>query len=287
MNSEGLYHHEPEIQRYFEVWSHSVTSALEHIVGDAFSHEELSPEEAAQKVAQMTDNGLWLHFHASGDLRGEHSVLISKQDALRVSQLVMAEPLLETVAFGDEHRDAVVEFFRQVAATTASALKAAEAWKLGFTFAGMEQPKGSPGKRAVLRFTGSKIAPLELATEINSELAALLQSAQRSDQKISDPGRAGASPAPIPLHDPKLELLMDVELEVTLRFGRRQMLLRDVLELNPGTVVELDRQIHDPVELLVGGKVIARGEAVVVDGNYGLRITEVMSPAERIETLRK
>jgi flagellar motor switch protein FliN/FliY len=86
--------------------------------------------------------------------------------------------------------------------------------------------------------------------------------------------------------DAKLELLMDVELDVTLRFGERQMPLHDVLDLSAGSVVELNQYVRDPVELLVGNKVIARGEVVVVDGNYGLRVTQIISPMERIESLR-
>ena len=75
-----------------------------------------------------------------------------------------------------------------------------------------------------------------------------------------------------------LQLVMDVELNVTLRFGQRQLALREVLELTSGSVIELDRQVEEPVELLLEGRVIARGEAVVVDGNYGLRVTEVPQP---------
>lgn len=83
---------------------------------------------------------------------------------------------------------------------------------------------------------------------------------------------------PLPADSVNLGLLLDVELNVTLRFGQRQLTLREVLELTGGSVVELDRQVEEPVELLLDGKVIARGEAVVVDGNYGLRVTEVMQP---------
>ena len=79
---------------------------------------------------------------------------------------------------------------------------------------------------------------------------------------------------------------MDVELDVTLRFGERQMALRDILDLSAGSVVELNQYVQDPVELLVGKKVIARGEVVVVDGSYGLRVMEIVSPMERIESLR-
>jgi flagellar motor switch protein FliN/FliY len=82
-----------------------------------------------------------------------------------------------------------------------------------------------------------------------------------------------------PSIDPfNLGLVMDVELNVSLRFGQRQLPLREVLELASGSVIELDRQVDDPVELLLDGKVIARGEAVIVDGNYGLRVTEIPQP---------
>jgi flagellar motor switch protein FliN len=82
-----------------------------------------------------------------------------------------------------------------------------------------------------------------------------------------------------PSLDPlNLNIVMDVELNVSLRFGQRQLPLREVLELTSGSVVELDRLVDDPVELLLDGKVIARGEAVIVDGNYGLRVTEIPQP---------
>jgi flagellar motor switch protein FliN/FliY len=75
---------------------------------------------------------------------------------------------------------------------------------------------------------------------------------------------------------------MDVELNVTLRFGQRQLTLREVMDLTSGSVVELDRQVEEPVELLLNGMVIARGEAVVIDGNYGLRVTEVSQPVSSL-----
>jgi flagellar motor switch protein FliN/FliY len=73
-----------------------------------------------------------------------------------------------------------------------------------------------------------------------------------------------------------LGLVMDVELSCTLRFGQRQLPLREILELASGSVVELDRQVDEPVELILDGRVIARGEAVIIDGNYGLRVTQVL-----------
>jgi flagellar motor switch protein FliN len=81
-------------------------------------------------------------------------------------------------------------------------------------------------------------------------------------------------------------LLWDIELEATLRFGSREMQLRDVLLLGPGDVVELDRHVSEPVDLVVGDRIVARGEVVVASGNFALRITEVATPQLRLESIR-
>ena len=85
---------------------------------------------------------------------------------------------------------------------------------------------------------------------------------------------------------PGLALLLDVELEVSLRFGSREMPLGEILDLGPGDVVQLDRHIHDPVDLIVGDKIVASGEVVLVNGNFGLRVTHVAEPQKRLESIR-
>lgn len=82
-----------------------------------------------------------------------------------------------------------------------------------------------------------------------------------------------------------LELLMEVELDLSVSFGRTQLLLEDVLKLASGSIVELNRSATDPVDVLVNDAVIARGEVVVVEGNYGIRVTEVVSRKERIRSI--
>ena len=79
---------------------------------------------------------------------------------------------------------------------------------------------------------------------------------------------------------PSLDLLFDVELEATIRFGCRRFPLREILSMTVGSVVELDKRIDEPAELFVAGRLIAKGEVVVVDGSFGLRITEVLKAAE-------
>jgi flagellar motor switch protein FliN/FliY len=95
---------------------------------------------------------------------------------------------------------------------------------------------------------------------------------------MPDPAEPGAWPG--------MELLYDVELEATLQFGSREMPLHEVLDLGPGDVIELDRHVSEPVDLVVGDRIVARGEVVVASGNFALRITEVATPQLRLESIR-
>ncbi len=84
---------------------------------------------------------------------------------------------------------------------------------------------------------------------------------------------------------PTFDLLLDVELPISVSFGRAQVPLKDVLKLTTGSIVELNRAIADPVEVIVNNCVIARGEVVTVEGNFGVRIQEVVSRQERWKTV--
>jgi flagellar motor switch protein FliN/FliY len=138
-----------------------------------------------------------------------------------------------------------------------------------------------PGKTAAP--THAQSLRLELSDKQGAKVALLIAADTQLLQALSMK-RAAADSAQLAavqslfemMPDPgNLDVVMDVELDVTVRFGQRQLTLREVLDLTSGSVVELDRQVDEPVELLLDGKVIARGEAVVIDGNYGLRVTEV------------
>ncbi len=83
-----------------------------------------------------------------------------------------------------------------------------------------------------------------------------------------------------------LDLLLDVEIPISVEVGRTQMSLEEVLRLVPGSVVALDKKAEEPVDLRVNGKLVARGEVVLVDDSYGLRITQIVDAQGRLESLR-
>ena len=113
-----------------------------------------------------------------------------------------------------------------------------------------------------------------------------------------EPGPAGMeetveSPAPDAAGDSagvespvNMEFLLDIPLEVTVELGRTKMLINDMLKLGQGSVIELAKLAGESLEILANQKPIARGEVVVVNEKYGVRLTEVISPMERVEGLR-
>jgi flagellar motor switch protein FliN/FliY len=82
-----------------------------------------------------------------------------------------------------------------------------------------------------------------------------------------------------------LEMLMDIPLEISVELGRLKMLVKDVVELGTGSIVEIDKAAGEPVDVLVNGRLVAKGEVVVIEDNFGVRITEILTPQERLAKL--
>jgi flagellar motor switch protein FliN/FliY len=128
-----------------------------------------------------------------------------------------------------------------------------------------------------LRYEDVSLPPLQLA--IAPALAEALEEPAPDQAQAATPQEAPPD-AGVPRPEQvsaTLDLLRDVELPVSVSFGRARMPLRDVLKLTAGSVIELDRSINDPVALIVNETVVALGDVVVVDGNYGLRIQRILS----------
>lgn len=86
--------------------------------------------------------------------------------------------------------------------------------------------------------------------------------------------------------DRNLALILDIPLRVTVELGRTKMIVSDLLNLGQGSVVELNKLAGDPMEIFVNDKLVARGEAVVVNEKFGVRLTDIISPSERVEQLK-
>ena len=104
--------------------------------------------------------------------------------------------------------------------------------------------------------------------------------AENSDDKSAGVSLAG-------MEDTGLELLMDIPLEISVELGRVKMVVKDVVELGSGSIVEIDKAAGEPVDVMVNGRLVARGEVVVIEDNFGVRITEILSPRDRLAKLNE
>lgn len=129
------------------------------------------------------------------------------------------------------------------------------------------------------------------------EWAAALAEAGDSSQDDIDAMLAQAAepePAPVPessgekvsLDGPNLDVILDIPVTISMEVGSTDITIRNLLQLNQGSVVELDRLAGEPLDVLVNGTLIAHGEVVVVNEKFGIRLTDVISPSERIKRLR-
>jgi flagellar motor switch protein FliN/FliY len=124
--------------------------------------------------------------------------------------------------------------------------------------------------------------------------------AEANDQGLGDLGDAlmggdssqGAPKKPVqPIKNSgppvqSLDFILDIPLKVTVELGRSKMEIRDVIQLTQGSVIELSKFVGEPLEVLVNDKLVARGEVVVVNEKFGIRVTDIISPIERIEQLK-
>jgi flagellar motor switch protein FliN/FliY len=257
-----------EVAQYLQVWAESLAQVLGQITSTPLPCSLLT--EAPAELAPAADGDLWTLGACSGGLRGEMSLRLPASSVVRLAQRFMSEPVAPDIPITPEHREATLELLRQVAGVVATAIK--PAW--GDVQLHLEPSSGSPSWPASAA-AWVRVGEADALVEI--DLSAALVAAMRAtkSQTAPPPDQSAASAAD---NQVKLDLLMDVELGVTLRFGSRRLLLREVLELNPGSVVDLDRQVKEPVDLLLDGRLIARGEVVVMDGNYGVRLTEIGPP---------
>ena len=104
-------------------------------------------------------------------------------------------------------------------------------------------------------------------------------------EKLADDVKAGDD-AINKLKVQNLDFILDIPLKVTVELGRTEVQIKDLLQLGQGSVLELDKLAGEPLEILVNGKLVAKGEVVVVNEKFGIRLTDIISPIERIETLK-
>lgn len=213
--------------------------------------------------------GTWSLYLASGDANG-----------------LAARVLMRETASESEVTDALLEIMGQA---VASLVTKGTVPGLTATATGAGPATAFPGA-AVGGFACRIDDTLTVRIGCAFEASATMKPAPTSTETAPDTARpsavmttraASASKAP----PDNLELILDIDMPLSVRFGEAILTLESLSRLGPGSLIELSREPDDPVDVLINGRLVARGEVVVVSGNYGVRVTEVVSAAERIRTI--
>jgi flagellar motor switch protein FliN len=235
-----------------------------------------------------------IRFTCAGEAKGEFLWVAEKPAAKQIAKLFTGAAPDVSPELSEQESAAFAEFLRQVAARTATSWKAEAGAEIEFVYQTTAEPASVTAHCVTLTLTGQQFPEISLRLFLDAELHEALGALPAPPEPKQQPAAANPSPvSPAPPADTtppprtgplpaNLGLVLDVALEATIRFGEREMLLRDIFGLMPGAVVELNQMVNEPAELRVAGRLVARGEVVVVDGNFGLRVTEVATLSERV-----
>jgi flagellar motor switch protein FliN/FliY len=246
------------MKSYLECWTEAATT----LFSQALAGE---PELVESLPKPMAAGAFGFAATIAGDEEGRFSVVLDPA--------ILESPL---VGEGMDQKAGWGEILKEVASAAAGELLAKTGKKCRVEK--FEEITGeSKVSRAFQLKSGERVFTILVRDEVRVPKPAAQPAARPAD---------APAPPPPPGLSPGINLLMDVELEVSLRFGCKELPLGEILDLGPGDVVQLDRNVTDPVDLIVGDKIVACGEVVLVNGNFGLRVTEVASPRQRLESIR-
>src|SRR5437868_7592962 len=245
------------VRDYADALVNELATAIEAILGAPV---------VATAGASAAGGGWVVTFAVSGDLVGSISAWMDQSGSAAIARRVMGmddEPDAAVVA------DMLAEMWQQ----------AAGALVMKDPYTGVKLSAGAPA--------AADAADRPLTTyALSAEQAPL---ARLSLTAAIEAPRPKAAPSPSPLaslpQSASLDVVLDIDLPLVVRFGRTQMTLKTLAALGPGSILDMGRSPDEPVEILVGEQVIARGEVVIVSGNYGVRITDLVSPAERVRAM--
>ncbi|GAA7911853.1 flagellar motor switch protein FliY [Helicobacter pylori] len=289
------------MQDFIKIFIQEVVSTLEGLVGKAPSvglEKEVShSEEAWGSLISVP----YARVVISAIEKEESSIeLLAPVDLVTaLSDLMLGGEGASKEEMDNDDLDAFKEMASNIFGAIATSLKSQELLpKLNFTTINAEIAKELPKKEdyAKMIVFSFKMEALKESQIILLTTAAFERQFEKTHKEEKEETIKSATEATeeIKTHDASLEnieirnisMLLDVKLNVKVRIGQKKMILKDVVSMDIGSVVELDQLVNDPLEILVDDKVIAKGEVVIVDGNFGIQITDIGTKKERLEQLK-
>ncbi|MDO5575782.1 MAG: flagellar motor switch protein FliN [Fibrobacter sp.] len=278
-----------------------------------FSSPECQKADLSVVTGKIDTNALVLSVPFTDGFEGGFYIVIPKKDVAVLSDLMMMGD--GTAEYNDDHKDAISELFNQVMGAVTNALGVQFSVIISSGAIDVSEFDSSNLPFDIDLMTMSIIS-LESTDGLKSNLALFVPSVfceqvfqnTSSDSSAADSFQLNSSElddlSKITAFDAgnneyespslnssdssheNIDMLLDIELDVSIELGRSKQSIKRILELSPGSIVELDRMAGEPVDLLVNNKVVAKGEVVVIDESFGIRIVSLISPEERIKSLQ-
>ncbi len=289
------------MQDFIKIFIQEVVSTLEGLVGKA-------PSVGLEKEVSNSEES-FLGVISAPYARVMISAIEKEEGSIELLAPVVLVTALSDLMLGGEGAskeemdnddlDAFKEMASNIFGAIATSLKSQELLpKLNFTTTNAEIAKELPkkedyAKAMVFSFKMEAIKESQIILLTTAAFERQFEKTHKEEKEEKEETTEGAAEE-VKTHDASLEnieirnisMLLDVKLNVKVRIGQKKMILKDVVSMDIGSVVELDQLVNDPLEILVDDKVIAKGEVVIVDGNFGIQITDIGTKKERLEQLK-
>lgn len=282
---------------FVQLLQQEIVSTIEGLTGIA-PKVELSKEESGESKIKLVPPLARLDVSVDGDMHGRMRVTIATSIATAIGDMMLGGEGEEKEEMDDEDLDAIKEVISNILSSFSRSLGSQKNMpKLNFTI----DKVNYIDPNSEIDFKGFEKLFIynlsihnshdNIAFAINSDLVSIIgEEGAGGVQKVVEEHISETAKKPATSMSQEelsnIELIKDVKLPIRVRIGSKKMLLKDVLSMDIGSVIELDQLANDPLEILVGDKVIAMGEVVIVDGNFGVQIGEIGTKRERLEKLR-
>ena len=288
------------MHEFIKLFEDETSATIEALIGVAPSLE-LKEEQELSIISNIAPSIALVKLSVSGDLDANLMIALPLKLVAYLSDMMMGEEVSERDSMNQDDMDAIKEVVSNIFGAISTSLSGQkELPVLFFSVLSVENITDTGevnledfAKMYVYKFTLESLDSLFMFI-IDEKLNDAFDGKYISEPKIADirseylDSSGGMSSGNISLNKGELNniaLIMDVKLPVRVRIGKKSMLLKDVLNMDIGSVIELNQLANDPLEILVDNHVIAEGEVVIVDGNFGVQITTIGTKKERLSQL--
>jgi len=285
---------------FIKLFEDETIGTIEALVGEAPTLS-LQDEQELSIISNIVPPIVLTKIKVSGDVEADIMVAFPPNMAASLSDMMMGEEASDREDITDDDLDAAKEIVSNIFGAIATALSGQKELPiLSFTIDSIESLTGNDevslesfSKMYVYKFSLAGMSSMLMFILDEKLVHALYPSSEDSkniSQGIEEESNLGnCDDESVKLSEEEMKniaLIMDVKLPVRVRIGKKRMLLKDVLNMDIGSVIELNQLANDPLEILVDNHIIAQGEVVIVDGNFGIQITTIGTKKERLKQLR-